>query len=76
MRIAETTIGLGPILDRNSVMRKDLAEEIGVASETVARWCTGAVTPGGRTVLRIISFLRRFEPALKAEDLFAKDGRS
>jgi DNA-binding XRE family transcriptional regulator len=74
--IPDSTIGLGAVLDRNSVMRKDLASGIGVAAETVARWCTGTSTPGGRTVLRIVAFLRRFEPALKAEDIFAKDGRS
>jgi len=34
------------------------------------------LTPRGRTILRIVSFLRRYEPALQAEDLFAKDGRS
>lgn len=57
-------------------MRKDLAEELGVAAETVSRWCTGDKTPGGRTLLRIVAILRRFEPSLRPEDLFAKGGRA
>ena len=74
--VAESVVGLGSILDRNKVMQKDLATELGVAPETVSRWCTGEITPGGRTVLRIVGFLRRLEPRLRAEDLFAEDGHA
>lgn len=74
--LAEFTVGLGPILDRNKYMRKSLAKELGVSEITVSRWCTGERTPGGRTILRMMAVLRRFEPRLRPEDLYSEGGHS
>lgn len=57
-------------------MRQDLARFLKVTPETVTRWCSGTVTPGARTLLRIVSYLRRHEPTLRLEDLFATDGHA
>ena len=74
--IAESTIGLAAVLGRHTVQHKDLARALSVTPETVSRWVGGQVTPGWKTIVRIISFLRRYEPDLRAEDLFARDGRA
>lgn len=70
-------IGLEAVLERYAILRKDLAREIGCTEGAVSLWASGQRDPHARTMLRIVSYVRRnFDPAFRAEDLYAKDGRA
>ena len=70
-------IGLEPVLERYSILRKDLAREVGCTEAAITRWAKCERDPHGRTMLRIVSYIRRnFDPSFRAEDLYAKGGRA
>jgi transcriptional regulator with XRE-family HTH domain len=54
---------------RNSVNQRQMAAAVGVSPETLSRWVRGHMRPTGDNLVRVLSYLRRFEPRLQAEDL-------
>jgi len=61
--------GLRAVLDRNRLMQKDVAEALGLSRVAVWAWVDGRSVPTGANLLRLLEYLRQFEPTLQAEDL-------
>ena len=62
--------GLRAVLRRNRLMQKHIADALGVSRMTVWAWAGGRSVPSGSNLLRLLSYLREFEPGLQPEDLF------
>jgi transcriptional regulator with XRE-family HTH domain len=63
-------MGLGSVLDRNRLQQKHVAEALGVTRMTVWQWVHGRARPTGINVIRLMDYLRKFEPGLAAEAVF------
>lgn len=63
------TRGLRPVLERNRLRQTDVAEAVGVSRVAVWLWINGRSAPAEANLLRLLAYLRRFEPGLTAEDL-------
>jgi len=50
-------------------MQKDIAEALGLSRVAVWAWVDGRSMPSGVNLLRLLEYLRQFEPGLQAEDL-------
>jgi transcriptional regulator with XRE-family HTH domain len=61
--------GLRAVLDRNRLMQKDVADALGLSRVAVWAWVDGRSVPTGTNLLRLLEYLRGFEPTLQAEDL-------
>lgn len=61
--------GLKGILARNRLQQKDVAEALGLSRVAVWAWVDGRSVPTGTNLLRLLEYLRQFEPGLRAEDL-------
>ncbi len=46
-----------------------VAEALGVSRISVGNWCNGRTGVNGSNLVRLLEFLRRFEPGLQVEDL-------
>jgi transcriptional regulator with XRE-family HTH domain len=66
-------MGLGAVLKRNRLQQKDVAEALGISRMTVWAWVHGKSVPTGTNLLRLVGYLRQFEPALQEEALLAGD---
>jgi len=49
----------------------EIAEDLGIARETLSRWVTGAVVPSGPNLVRLADYLRRYLPSLRESDLLS-----
>lgn len=67
--------GLREILKRNRLSQKRMAQALGTGESVVSRWVTGKKLPGTVSTFRILTFLRKYEPSLAADDLFIGGGR-
>lgn len=65
------TVGLRAILDRNRLQQKDVAAALGLSRVAVWAWVDCRSMPTGANLLRLLDYLRQFEPTLQAEDLLA-----
>lgn len=72
----KTLIGMRAVLKRNAITQSELARKVGVSQVTVWAWGEGRYAPRSETLLRIVAFLRQYEPRLEADDLFARGGRA
>lgn len=63
--------GVGQAIRRNRLQQKDVAEALGISRMTVLKWVHGDSVPTGTNLLRLLEYLRQFEPTLQAEDLLA-----
>jgi len=66
--------GVGPTIRRNRLQQKDVADALGISRMTVLNWVHGNSVPTGTNLLRLLEYLRGFEPALQAEDLLPAAG--
>lgn len=64
-------MNLRPILDRNRLQQKDVAEGIGVSRQTVYLWVNDLAIPGGENLTNLLAFLQRYETTLSLADLLA-----
>jgi transcriptional regulator with XRE-family HTH domain len=62
---------LAAVLERNRLQQKHVAEALPVSRMTVLMWVHGRTVPTGDNLLRLLAYLRRFEPGLQVEDLLA-----
>ena len=62
-------LGLRAALDRNRLQQKHVAEALEVSRMTVWAWVDGRSEPTGTNLLRLLEYLRKFEPGITAEDL-------
>lgn len=60
---------LRAVLERNRLQQKDVAEALGLSRMSIWSWVDGRTTPSGTNLLRLLEYLRRFEPSLTAENL-------
>jgi transcriptional regulator with XRE-family HTH domain len=60
---------LAEILQRNRLKQKDVAKALGVSRVSVGAWMSGRTTPSGARLVRLLGYLRSFEPTLQVEDL-------
>jgi DNA-binding transcriptional regulator YiaG len=58
---------LRPVLDRLGLDQKAVAEELGVAEETVSRW--GGRLPQGRHLVALLDYLQKHDPSITLDDL-------
>ncbi len=63
---------LALVLERNRLQQKHVAEGLAVSRMTVNAWFHGAAQPTGPNLLRLLAYLRQFEPTLTAEDLLPR----
>lgn len=61
--------GVRAVIRRNRLQQKDVAEALGISRMTVLNWVHGNSVPTGTNLLRLLDYLRGFEPALQVEDL-------
>jgi transcriptional regulator with XRE-family HTH domain len=65
-------VALAEIIERNNLKGYEIAEAVGVAPETLSRWCQGRMTPSGENVGRLLHYLsKRLRRKVRYEDLFA-----
>lgn len=60
---------LRAVLARNRLQQKEIAEALGLSRMAVWSWVDGRTVPGGTNLLRLLEYLRQFDPSLQAEDL-------
>jgi transcriptional regulator with XRE-family HTH domain len=65
---------LRAVLARNRLQQKDVADALGISRMSVWSWVDGRTVPGGANLLRLLEYLRGFEPTLQAEDLLPAAG--
>ena len=63
--------GIGAALGRNRLQQKDVAKALGLSRHTLLAWCHGRKVPTGTNLVRLVDYLRQFEPGVTAEDLVA-----
>lgn len=63
------TTPLAAVMERNRLQQKHIADALGVSEMTVLRWFHGRTVPTGTNLIRLVDYLRQFEPALTAEDI-------
>lgn len=61
--------GIRAALRRNRLHQKDVAEALDLSRMTIWSWVDGRSVPTGTNLLRLLEYLRQFEPGLQAEDL-------
>jgi transcriptional regulator with XRE-family HTH domain len=61
--------GLRAVLARNRLQQKHVAEALDVSRNTVGGWADGSVEPSGGNLIRLLAYLRQFEPGLAVEEL-------
>jgi transcriptional regulator with XRE-family HTH domain len=57
------------VLRRNRLQQKDVAAALGLSCNAVWAWAAGRSVPTGRNLVRLLEYLKQFEPTLTAEDL-------
>ncbi len=62
-------MALREILDRNRLEQAEVADAIGVSRVSVGNWVNGHGKPRGPNLVRLLDYLRRFEPGLQADDI-------
>lgn len=67
-----TDTALAAILERNRLQQKHVAEALGVSRMAVLRWVHGRSRPGGDNLVRLLEYLRQFEPGLDVNDLLSE----
>lgn len=60
---------LRAVIARNRLQQKEIAEALGISRMSVWSWVDGRTVPSGGNLLRLLEYLRQFEPTLQAEDL-------
>jgi transcriptional regulator with XRE-family HTH domain len=65
-------VGLKAILERNRLQQKHVAEALDVSRMTVWQWVHRRAVPAGDNMVRLLAYLRKFEPGLQAADLVAE----
>ena len=61
--------GILVVLGRNRLQQKHIADALGVSRMAVLAWVHGRSVPSGDNLVRLLAYLRQFEPGLQAEDL-------
>ena len=67
--------GLREALSRSGLKQKDIAEALGVSPQAVWLWAEGKGMPDGGNLVRLVKFLRGYEPTLTLDDLTNDAGR-
>jgi hypothetical protein len=62
-------VALKQILDRNRLEQVQVAEALAVSRISVGNWCNRRGGPNGVNLVRLLEYLRQFEPTLQASDL-------
>lgn len=60
---------LKELFQRHGLKQKDVADALGIAEETLSRWVQGHVKPSGENLVRLYTYLRKYEPKLRIESL-------
>jgi transcriptional regulator with XRE-family HTH domain len=60
---------LRAVLARNRLQQKDVADALSLSRMSVWSWVDGRTVPTGINLIRLLEYLRQFEPTLQAEDL-------
>lgn len=60
---------LGDVIRRHGLVKRRVADAVGVTPETVSRWVHGHTTPRGAELVKLLDHLRQYEPGLEASDL-------
>lgn len=62
-------MGLKVVLARNRLSQRMVSEALGVSDETVSRWTNGRNDPRGRNLVKLMDFLRVYEPTIQLGDV-------
>jgi transcriptional regulator with XRE-family HTH domain len=73
--MSERTNNLGQVLKRHSIKQREMARAIGVSPETAWRWVSGRNIPHGQRLVDLVRFLKTYESAIEAADLFDGSAR-
>jgi len=65
---------LATVLKRNRLQHRHIAQGVGVSRISVGHWVHGRSVPSGTNLVRLVEYLRQFEPAITAEDLVGAVG--
>jgi transcriptional regulator with XRE-family HTH domain len=68
--------GLQAALDRNRLQQKHVAEALGVSRIAVSAWVHGRSIPTGSNLVRLVEYLRQYEPGIAAEDLLPAEAKA
>ena len=68
---SEAKVALKDILERNRLEQTETAAAVGVSRISVGNWVHGRGVPSGFNLVRLLTYLRQFEPDLQAEDLLS-----
>lgn len=60
---------LAGLLERHRLQQRHVAEALGVSRMAVLAWYHGRSIPSGQNLVRLVEYLRQFEPGLAAEAL-------
>lgn len=66
---SSTTTPLAGLLERHRLQQRHVAEALGVSRMAVLAWYHGRAIPSGSNLVRLVEYLRQFEPGLSAEAL-------
>ena len=66
-------VGLGPVLKRNRLQQKHVADALGVSRMTVWQWVHGRAVPTGTNLARLVEYLRGFDASVTNADLVARE---
>lgn len=64
---------LGALLEKHRLTQQELAAATGLAGSAVSDIANGKRCPTTATVNKILAFVRRYEPKVSYEDLFAPE---
>lgn len=62
-------MALGEVLSRLRLDQVDVADALDVSRTTVGNWVHGRSVPQGTNLIRLLDYLRPFDPGLQVEDL-------
>lgn len=60
---------LAGLLERHRLQQRHVAEALDVSRMAVLAWYHGRSIPSGQNLVRLVEYLRQFEPGLTAEQL-------
>lgn len=60
------------ILSEHGISQYRLAKTLGFSPVTVWKWCHGLASPRAHNLVRIVAWLRTYEPGVTAEDLMGE----
>lgn len=72
----DTPTPLAGLLERHRLQQRHVAEALDVSRMAVLAWYHGRSIPSGQNLVRLVEYLRQFEPGLTAEQLLPTEAPS